>query len=424
MGRTGKKKIIYIAAIMICAALFIAVGVWINTYHIIDNRQLQLTALLDAYPELETEIVEIYMKNSDSASLNDTQKQELQVKFQELSEKYGYHEWQLFQDTNIIELFLYCIFITSAAILLVRYVEKQSNQKLEKYHKEQLNHLLDTISSMQKGNYDLPANTIAIDEHNAIEEKWWLVREMLYELAQHLSGQKMLYENEEYNTKTLITDISHQLKTPLASLRMSHELVLSSELSKKEQKEFLLQESVEIHKLELLLEELVKISRLENHMIEVVPKTQEIHGLITDAVGQVYGKAKSCKVEIVVEMNEKITARYDRKWTTEALSNVLDNAIKYSKPEQKVVLRVSKLAQNVLIEVEDDGIGISSEEIHKIFKRFYRGMEASQYVKDGVGVGLYLARRILEQQGGTITAKRKMTNGSIFQIILPLADNQ
>lgn len=103
----------------------------------------------------------------------------------------------------------------------------------------------------------------------------------------------------------------------------------------------------------------------------------------------------------------------------EALVNILENAVKYSEPGTSISIRASFLPNSVLLEIEDEGIGIQEEEVHKIFKRFYRGSRAKELVKEGAGVGLYLARNIIEQQGGTIIAKRKPERGTIFKIVLP-----
>ena len=225
---------------------------------------------------------------------------------------------------------------------------------------------------------------------------------------------------EENNTKALITDISHQLKTPLASLRMSYELIRAEKLTDSERKEFEEKEEQEIRKLEVLLEELVNLSRLEHHMIQIKPEIKSFKKTLLDAINQVYMKAHGKKIELEVKMKEDILIRHDSKWTVEALANVLDNAIKYSEPESYIEVRVTRLTNNLLIEIEDEGIGIQEEELHLIFKRFYRGKEEAKLIKDGAGVGLYLTRSILEQQGGTIIGKRKSEHGTIFKITLPL----
>ncbi len=154
--------------------------------------------------------------------------------------------------------------------------------------------------------------------------------------------------------------------------------------------------------------------------MEVVKRRLAEEETIVQAVNQVYQKAYLKKIEIQVEMEKDYEVIHDRKWTVEVLVNVLDNAIKYSPEHKSIVLRVVQLPMNLLVEIEDEGIGIPSEEVHRIFHRFYRGREAAKYAKEGAGVGLALARNIIEQQHGTISAKRKPENGTVFRITLPV----
>ena len=244
--------------------------------------------------------------------------------------------------------------------------------------------------------------------------------ESVKELGYYFEDLTDRLEQAENGTKSLITDISHQLKTPLASLRMSHELVAENRVTGEEQREFLEQESQELTKLEQLLNELVNLSRLETHMIQIHSLHESLKKTLTEAVSQIYMKARGKDISIQVEMDDDIVVNHDSKWTVEALTNILENAVKYSPEHTTITVRTQELASNVLIEVEDEGMGIPAEELHKIYQRFYRGRKAKEQVKDGAGVGLYLARKIIEEQGGTIAAKRKAEKGMIFKVTLPL----
>lgn len=237
---------------------------------------------------------------------------------------------------------------------------------------------------------------------------------------QQIFNLKERLAQEENSTKALITDISHQLKTPLASIKMSHELSLTADFSEEERQSFIETETREILRMEALLDELVKLSRLENSMIQIQCEKCSIKKTISEAVSQVYMKANLKQIGICVDMENDVETFHDHKWTVEALVNILDNALKYSSSGTTININVSCLVNHVLIQVEDEGIGIPEGELHEIFQRFYRGSNAKNIVKEGAGVGLYLARNIIEQQGGSIVAKRKNERGSIFQIMLPL----
>lgn len=144
--------------------------------------------------------------------------------------------------------------------------------------------------------------------------------ESVKELGQYFEDLKERLEQEENGTKSLITDISHQLKTPLASLRMSHELVAENRVTGEEQREFLEQESQELTKLEQLLNELVNLSRLETHMIQIHSLHESLKKTLTEAVSQIYMKARGKDISIQVEMDDDIVVNHDSKWTGRSIN--------------------------------------------------------------------------------------------------------
>ena len=243
------------------------------------------------------------------------------------------------------------------------------------------------------------------------EEKQHLEEE-LKELKMSFDRTEERLRREEQETKSLITDISHQLKTPMAALKMSYELTQSTELTEEEKDEFTAREAEEVAKLETLLDSFVHLSRLEADMIRISPVTQ--------AVSSVYMKAYRRNIDISMEEFEDRQILHDPKWTGEAFVNILDNAVKYSGEGTKITIKVTELVSYIMIEVEDEGIGIPSGEMHKIFQRFFRGESEKVKAMDGSGVGLYLSRKILEDQGGTISVRKGQRSGSNFIVTLPL----
>ena len=336
----------------------------------------------------------------------------------EIAENNRFYEKQKKQIA--IEIFgVYVIAITivmSGSFLIVAKHTKKELGVLD-FNLHQLENLLEQL---KKGNFEICLIKNKGNVCNVNYEQWNQIWDKVTELAYYFSELKEQLAEEENNTKSLISDISHQLKTPLASLRMSHELLLSEELTIDERNEFFHKEEVEIHRLELLLQELVNLSRLESHMIQINPEQNGIKRTITEAMNVVIMKAIAKNIQIQVSISEDTKVFHDSKWTVEAIANVLDNAIKYSAENKSIYISTHKLPNLMLIEIEDEGIGIPAEEMHKIFQRFYRGKEAIKMTKDGAGIGLYLTRRVIEQQGGIIVARRKQEKGTIFKISLPL----
>lgn len=388
MDRKSKQKVSFICLILVAIALFAAIFFCKVSYEkkIYEDQGKELSAI---YPELA----------------------------EELSENISYYAAKSMQiDVWIMLAVIFlAVIVLAGTYLLLTSANKRKITEAE----NELNFVYEQLLSFQNGNMDM----LPLPEKGS-SQKFGDVYDKLRELGYYFSNLKERLEQEENSTKALITDISHQLKTPLASIKMSHELSLSSDLSEEERQSFLETETQEILKMEVLLDELVKLSRLENSMIQITCETCSIKKTISEAVSQIYIKANAKDIEICVDMETDVEIPHDHKWTVEALANILENAVKYSASGTTVNIYVSCLANHVLIQVEDEGIGIPEGEGHEIFKRFYRGSNAKDLVKEGAGVGLYLARSIIEQQGGTIVAKRKNGSGTIFQIMLPLSDNE
>lgn len=355
---------------------------------------------------------------SQERRLREEQRQELETIYPEIREELEenfefYQKESMGENVKFLPVVLLVIIAFGALLFLVYRNEEKKKKELIQEAVEQI---YEQLHRFHQGDFQI----LSWNEETNEQDCWGRIHEKLRELGYYFSDMKVRLSEEENNTKALITDISHQLKTPLASIRMCHDLSGSEALSQEERTEFLKTEAREIRKLEMLLDELVKLSRLESNMIRVKPERTGLKQTISEAVSQVFMKAYEKQMEISVEMENDIQVRHDRKWTVEALTNILENAVKYSGKGTGITIRVQRLLKNVLIEVEDEGMGIKEEELHKIFRRFYRGTQAKEQVKDGAGVGLYLARSIIEQQGGTILAKRKPEKGSIFNIIIPL----
>ena len=237
------------------------------------------------------------------------------------------------------------------------------------------------------------------------------------ELAAFLSSSSISaknIENERDKIKSLISDISHQTKTPIANLILYSELLENSELSGVDRTNA---EAIhaQAEKLRFLIDSLVKLSRLENGILALESQEMPLMPLLEDIVRQFKEKAE--KKGLKLELNKTdAKAVIDAKWTHEALANIVDNAIKYT-DNGSIKISVTPYEMFVRVDIKDTGIGISEEEHPKIFKRFYRGTEVKQ--KEGVGIGLHLAREIISGEGGYIKLSSTPGEGSTFSVFLP-----
>lgn len=270
------------------------------------------------------------------------------------------------------------------------------------------------LDAFEEGNYEYHAPKGCMKE--GIQSQ---VLEQAERIGLAFSTMKNRMTQEKESTKVLVTDISHQLKTPLAALRMSLDLVSDEASTQEEQLEFLERAKEEVRKLENLMGTLTNLSRLESDMIRIVPKRSSLKQSLLKAVNSIYMKALEKKIEVVMDECEDLEVIHDTKWTVEAFVNILDNAIKYSPAQTEIRIRAEELISYIMITFEDQGMGISKEEYPYIFKRFYRGKEEAVQQIEGSGVGLYLVRRILEEQGGNIKVVPRQGGGSIFLVTLP-----
>lgn len=245
------------------------------------------------------------------------------------------------------------------------------------------------------------------------------ITEQLERLGRAFCVIREQLEAEKEGTRELVTDISHQIKTPVSAIGVSLELMEDDKVTWEEKSEFLDRAQQEVKKLNDLLETLLRLSQLERGMIRLRQEETSLKETLIRAVNGVYLKANEKKIEIELEEFSDIRLRHDVKWTAEAFANVIENAVKYSPEYSCVKIRVEPYVSYVAVEVEDEGIGVEKKEYADIFKRFYRGKEAEKRVREGAGVGLYLVRKILEEQGGSVRVLSSGRRGSVFQMVLP-----
>ena len=228
-----------------------------------------------------------------------------------------------------------------------------------------------------------------------------------------VNSREILRDKQKINT--LISDISHQTKTPIANILLYTQLLGEQKVS--EDSAVCIRELArQSKKLNFLIESLIKASRLENGIIVVKPEMNSIQELLEEVQNEAAAKANDKNIKIKTGGSLR-QARFDFKWTVEAVYNVVDNAIKYSPPGSVVSIFATELEMFSRIEIIDQGIGIDEAEHEKIFQRFYRSSDVN--TEEGAGIGLYLTREIVSSQGGYIMVKSKKGEGSSFYIFLP-----
>ncbi|QQQ86370.1 HAMP domain-containing histidine kinase [Peptacetobacter hiranonis] len=268
---------------------------------------------------------------------------------------------------------------------------------------------MDTLEKMIDSAADGEYSETKFDESrlSALETKF-----SNYLSSSSTSSKNIMKEKEKI--KTLISDISHQTKTPISNLILYSELIEEEDLSEdmRSNVEAIKQQA---EKLEFLIKSLVKLSRLENGILNLSPRKEEIQPMLQDIYERYISKASEKNLELNIEKTTS-KATFDRKWTTEALGNIVDNAIKYTNTGE-ITINVKEYEIFTRIDISDTGIGIAETEQAEVFSRFYRSQ--SVHNDEGVGIGLYLTREIISSEGGYIKLTSELGEGSTFSVYIP-----
>ena len=239
----------------------------------------------------------------------------------------------------------------------------------------------------------------------------------LSRLYQIMQENRRKVDEERRELQSLISDISHQVKTPVSNLKMAADTLLEKPVSEAERIDFIRGIFSQTDKLDFLFQVLVKTSRLETGVIQLEKKPGRLFDTVAQAMSGIVYAAEKKEITVSVDCSEDLTVSHDGKWTSEALFNLLDNAVKYTPAGGKIAVSVVLWEMYVEIKVTDTGKGISESNQAAIFRRFYR--EEEVHDQQGVGIGLYLAREIVTRQGGYIKVVSKLGKGSEFSIMLP-----
>ncbi|GIM32469.1 sensor histidine kinase [Paraclostridium bifermentans] len=357
-------------------------------------------SIVSEHPELEADIVNsIYINDKDYSDLGE-----------KVLKKYGYDKnYKMIENINFqqhIKYFLVNNLIVFVGIIILIMLIMCN---LMKYVFNKLDKVSKNVECIIHGKYN-------IKDDFKEEGIFNIIHSDLNKLSKSINIKIKDLDKEKENIKELVTDISHQLKTPLASLKLYNSLLLEEDLDEEDRTEFLKTSSMSINKLQSLIESLVNISRLETSMISIKKENKNIKSTIIKAIESVKPKAINKCISINLNNFDDKIVPHDSKWTEECIFNILDNAVKYTNLKGKIDIYVQDTINFMKIDIKDNGIGIDKNEFNNIFKRFYRSEEVQGL--EGSGVGLYLSRKILESQGGNIIVSSQKGEGSKFSLFL------
>lgn len=279
------------------------------------------------------------------------------------------------------------------------------------YRKEKrlLNRLQQMLDHAIDG--ELERTEISEEKYSALENS----------MKQYLDSSILARKNQQEQKdviQKLISDIAHQTLTPISNLKIYGEILSEMDHQNREEISTILEQT---EKLDFLIQSLVKLSRMESGIIAVHSEDVGIWQLLESIQQEFAAKAREKNITLhVCETDLHVIC--DPKWTLEALGNIVDNAIKYTPCGGTVQIKVEQYSFFGKIDIIDDGIGIEKEEIPKIFGRFYRSLSVAD--RPGVGIGLFLAREIIQAQKGYVKVISEIGHGSTFSVFLPVSKDE
>lgn len=365
------------------------------TKHLNEQIASILGEIQREYPDFDDEKI-IKILNSDSEY---KQGREMLKKYGITEEVTASLEIEKEQGTNItinvlIIFFNFLIYI----IIFTRYLKQRQKR---------INELDMYIQKVSRRDYSINIEESSEDELNSLKNSLYKITVMLKEEAENKKIQ-----NEAILSS--VSDISHQLKTPLTSIQiLLDNIIESKEMDIETRNKFLLEIVRQIKGMNFLILSLLKLSKLEAGIVEFENNLIDVNKLVKEVVNNLEVLAEVKQIDIIINSPNEVKIKGDYNWNKEAIQNIVKNAIEHSNENKKVIIIVEENNVYVSLKVIDEGQGIEKEELKNIFNRFYKTTNSKE---NSIGIGLALSKSIIERQSGFITVDSEMGRGTTFTI--------
>ncbi len=393
-----KKTIMFsICTILIWSIIFIVFNIYqyrMYTKNFNNKLECIIEKILITYPNIEkNDLIEIL---NNSKLRNKDVLREYGISLERDSAIIENEEY--FKKFILLNITLLILLSTSILVIFLKY-NNSKDRKLKQITKY--------IEEINKKNYKLDINENTEDELSILKNEIYKTTIMLKEQAENSIKDKL-------NLKDSLSDISHQLKTPLTSITiMLDNIIDNPNMDEKTKKEFIKDIKREITNINFLVQALLKLSKFDANTINFTNKEVKINDIINESIKNVSTLCDLKNVEILVKGNKEDTIKCDMKWQIEAITNILKNSVEYSENFGKIQIIYEKNKLYAEIKIIDNGKGIEEEESNHIFERFYKGKNSS---RESIGIGLALAKTIIEQNNGSISVQSKVGKETIFII--------
>ena len=387
-----KQYIISTLIVFICLfVMFLILNIYeYKTYTKNFNNKISaiITLVKDKYPEItDKEIIEIINSNKQSDdSFFLKYGIDIDNKAVLLENDKSYHTFL------IINMSFLIITIASLCILYFRYNYKRKND---------IKDIIKYIEQINRRNYELEIDTISEDELSILKNEIYKTAVMLKEAALNSNKDKL-------NLKKSLEDISHQLKTPLTSiLVLLDNLIDEPDMDSSIRNDFIIDIKRNVININFLVQALLKLSKFDANTVHFIKKENDLEMIVKEAIKNVSTLCDLRNINIKLNTLENAKVECDAKWQIEAITNIIKNAIEHSKDNSSIIINIDNNRVYSKVEVIDFGDGISKRDIKHIFERFYKGENATS---NSIGIGLALAKTIIEEDKGTIAVESNESN--------------
>ena len=399
INKESFKKVVITGLILILISsltIFIVLTIQYKNYEKIVNLTISnlIDEIMEKYPETdEQELIRII--NSENQEQKD-----------EVLSKYGYtnnisyiKELENSMNTSIrINIAIIILLGVIAIIIALIYTNKRDKSL------RSINKYLDKVNN---GNYELKIEDNGEDEISRLRNELYKTTILLRESAENS-------EKEKTNLSNSLADISHQLKTPLTSIRiMLDNIEENPNMDEKTRNEFIEEISRQIDWISSLVISLLKLAKFDAGAIIMQDTQINVKKLIDNVINNLAIMIDIKNIKIEEKIDEDVILRADYNWQLEALTNIIKNCIEHSKEDSKIKIEVENNSIFVKIKITDEGEGIAKEDLSHIFERFYKSKQASE---NSIGIGLSLAKTIIEKENGYIKVDSELGKGTTFEI--------
>ncbi len=398
MKNKYKKVILFSVLCILLLGMVYRVGVGIHARYkqeFINQEQLLIGHILENHPELEEEMIEILLNNTKEEDLGKSFFEAYGIDLESYDNIHSIFALKKYTIQKIV--ITYTLIILLFACFLFYHITKKHREIKQITH--YLNHIL-------SGDYSLEIHEYDESEINSLKND-------IYKITVLLREQEDYSKSEKKHLESVLSDISHQLKTPLTSMYVINDILENDAIDSNKKKEMLYKNKNQLKRIEWLVSSLLKLSRLDSGVVVMQPKSVFVNTLLEQALEplRIPIELKEQTVEIIGDDDTLIEV--DLAWTVEAFVNLIKNAHEHTSSNGKIVIRYRDNPIYVEFQIEDNGEGISVNDLPHIFERFYKGATSN---KDSIGIGLNMAKTIIQKQNGMITVSSKEKEGTTFTI--------